>query len=131
MTTDVRAIIAGATFVGTTSTEHADAILTALAAHGVELLTDMPEVEVRDGNIYVEETLVFTGVTSCDVALAWAAARRWVAIARYLESEPNPADVDALAALVRAQGDTRVGAVRDIARHLLRAGVRLPEGGAR
>jgi hypothetical protein len=134
MATDVRAIIAGAFHEdpwATAETSAAD-VLAALAAHGVELVADLPDVTVT---AWDKERLLANEVVRVTATAAQARqyAAGWLAIARHLETrdtEPDPADVDALTSLLTGANQAQVITHRDLARILLLAGVRLPDGGA-
>jgi hypothetical protein len=117
MATDVRDVIADSLSSydrSLSSYDRAGAVLAALAGHGVELVADLPPVTVT----------------------AWDKERLlagWLAIARHLETrdtEPDPADVDALTSLLAGAYQAALSDPRDLARVLLLAGVRLPDGGA-
>lgn len=135
MATDVHAIIRGALAdrrVASDVFAWADDVLTALAAHGVEIIADLPSarrIGPTEATVQRDDGEVFRYNAHPDPGQAGAAARRmaadWLAVARALEAEPDPADVAALATLV---GNRWTSHGEDIARDLLRAGVRLPEG---
>jgi hypothetical protein len=131
-TDDVRAIIANVPWVGDTAIANADAILAALDANGVELIADLPDVTVT---AWDKERLLANEVVRVTATAAQARgyAAGWLAIARHLETrdtEPDPADVAALTSLLTGAYQADLSDPRDLARILLLAGVRLPDGGA-
>jgi hypothetical protein len=110
----------------------ANDVLEALAAHGVELIADLPPVTVTTWD---KERLLANEVVRVTATAAQARqyAAAWLAIARHLETrdtEPDPADVDALTSLLAGANQADLSDPRDLARILLLAGVRLPDGGA-
>jgi hypothetical protein len=134
MGTDVRALIADVVDEDhVTPDDYADAILAALAAHGVELVADLPEVEKDGIEMFVRSSggKVYAG--NLDAERLEAAGRAYLALAHARRiPEPDPADVEALANLLAGRGVDSGNPPRSgpLAASLLRAGVRPPKAGA-